>query len=126
VSLDLDLVDARDLVTRMEQSVGQLSVVGEEEQSLRIVVEPTHGKDARPSRREQIDDDGAALRIGPARDVAARLVKEDVRARLGAFERPAIEGDPVDVGIGLGARLAAHVAVDGDATGGQDRFSAPA
>ena len=110
----------------MQQSVGQLSVVGEEEQPLRIVVEPAHGKDAWPGPRKQIDDDRTALRIGPARDVATRLVEKDVRACLGALEGPAIEGDPVDVGIRLGARLAAHVAVDGDAPRGQDRFSAPA
>jgi hypothetical protein len=66
------------------------------------------------------------VRIAPARDVAARLVHEDVGVRLGGLEGPAVEGDAVDVGIRLGARLAAHVAVDGDAARSQDRFSAPA
>jgi hypothetical protein len=32
----------------------------------------------------------------------------------------------INCGIGLGAGLAAHFAIDGDAAGGQDRFSGPA
>jgi hypothetical protein len=41
-------------------------------------------------------------------------------------ERLPIDDDPVPLGIGLRAGLEAYAAVDGDPSGGEERFSAPA
>src|SRR5262249_15321868 len=121
-----DLVDARDLVTRMEQPVGELAIVGEKDEPLGVVVEPAHRVEPAELLREEIDDDRPPFRIASARDVATRLVKE--RVARGGFrrQRPAVDGDRIALGVGLGARLEPRQTVDGDAAGGEERFSSAA
>src|SRR5262249_47875329 len=50
----LRLVHARDLVARMEEAIGEIAVVGEEEKAFHVVVETPHGEDARGAGRQQI------------------------------------------------------------------------
>ena len=94
--LDLNLVDARDLVARMEKAVAELAVIGEQEQALGVEVEATDREQPLGARGQEIDHDGAPLRIAPARHVAARLVQEQVAMRGDARgQRAAVDGDDV-------------------------------
>src|SRR5688572_24889367 len=77
---DDDFVLALDAVTRMRELRREIAVARQQQKSFRVVVEPADGIDvlANAALREQIDDRRPLLRIGSARDVAARFVEEDV------------------------------------------------
>ena len=121
--LDLNLVDARDLVARMEEAVAELAVIGEQEQALGVEVEATDGEQPLGARGQEIDHNGPALGIAPARHVTARLVQEHVAMRGNRGQRPPVDGDDVALGIGLRAGLAPDLAVDADAAGAEERLS---
>ncbi len=110
----------------MQHAVREVAVIGEQEQTFGVVVEAPDGEEPRAFRWQEVDHDRPTLGIGAAADIAARLVQEDVGPRLRAAQELAVEGDPVGLGIGLGARLAPDLAVDGNASGREERFSSPA
>ncbi len=124
-AFDVRLVDPRDLVARMEQSVRQRAVIGQEQHTLDVDVEAANGKEARSSGN-QIGDDGAPLGIVARADVAGRLVEQQVLPRLSRPHAPAVESHVVDVGIGQRPRLADDDAVDGDAAVEDEAVSSPA
>src|SRR2546422_11527761 len=92
-------VHAREPVARVEEPVGQGSVVGEKECALDVPVEPPDRVEARADV-DEVRDDGTALGAGERGDVAARLVEEEVVSRLGRRQRPTVDGGPAGVGIG--------------------------
>src|SRR5262249_7343766 len=71
-------VHARELVARMEETIGEIAVVGEEEETFHVVVETPHRKDARGAGRQQVHHHATPLRVAEARHVATRLVEEEV------------------------------------------------
>jgi len=123
VALHLDLIDAGDLIAWMQEPVGELAVICEEQEALGVVVEPPDGEEPGRSRRQEIRHDGAAFGVAETRDVAARLVEKHVCVRLARADGPAVEGDEVGRGVRLGAGLEPHRPVDGDAAGLEERLS---
>jgi len=122
---DVGLVDAWDLITRMQQAVSERAVVGEQEHALDIGVETADRKQPRPARNE-IGDDRAPVGIVARADVAGGLVQQQVLPGLDGADRAAVEPDVVDVGIGQRARLADDDAVDGDVALEDEPISSPA
>src|SRR5436190_4842847 len=84
-------VGARDLVARVHQPVGQLAVVGEQDQPGRIGVEPADRVQPNAGIHE-LGHDGAAVRVARGRDDAGGLV-EHVDDVLG------LEGDARSVDL---------------------------
>src|SRR5690606_20770882 len=73
------------LVTRMHQPVGQLSVRRQEQKPRRVEIEAADVDPAAPGRRRQaLEDRRAILGILPGRDLARRLVIGDMGVRRGA------------------------------------------
>jgi hypothetical protein len=70
----LDLIDFLDAVAGMGEPVGQLAVVGHEDQSFARYVEPTNAKNPRRVGRKQVGDAWPAGRVARRADDADRLV----------------------------------------------------
>ena len=68
----------------MGEARGEITVAREQQQSFRIEIEPADRIDiaVHASLGEEVDHRGPMLGIRPARDVAARLVEEDVAIAL--------------------------------------------
>ena len=84
-ALDLHLVDLPHVVARRRDVVRQLAVVGQNEQPFGVEVESAHGVQTPERLRHEFRDERAAFGVGECREVAARLVEQDVgRAGNGA------------------------------------------
>jgi hypothetical protein len=77
------VVFALDLVARVQQARGEVAVVGQQQQALRVVVEAAHRVDVLVHLRQQVEDRRPLLGILPGRHVAARLVEQDVTVARG-------------------------------------------
>ena len=114
------LVDA---VAGVGDAVGQLAVVGQQQQALGVGVEPADREHPRLGRHE-LDDGRAAVGVLGRRDDAGRLVEQVVdEAGLGADRRP-VDLDEVDVGIDAPAEHG-DLAVDRDPPGGDQLLADP-
>jgi hypothetical protein len=109
--LHLHAVDAGNGAAGMEQAVGQLAVGGEEQGARGVVLQAAHGEDAPVHGVHQIEHGAAALGIGHRRHDAARLV-EHVGGERREVEPFPVDLDAIVLGIGLGAELVHHAAVD--------------
>ncbi len=100
----------------MGQAEGQIAVIGQKQESSRIVVEPADGKDALflAEAREIRRQIGTVLRVVQRRDNAGRFVKRVVKRRHGRLDAFAINFDAVFGGICLSAEFANDAAVDRD------------
>jgi hypothetical protein len=84
-SIERDLVFLLDLVTRMGETLREITVVRQDQQSLALRVEPSHVEQARSVRREEID---SKLRgVGPSGYAESR-VRPFARRRV-MIRRPA-------------------------------------
>lgn len=84
--VDRDLVFFVDLVARMGQREGKLSIVGHDEEAFAFLVEPSDVEDTRPAGGKQIVN-GAAIEFVIGRnDVAARLVQNGMDRHLRAHD----------------------------------------
>jgi len=120
----LGLVQARQAIPGMEQSMGQRAVVGEHEQPFDVHVEPADGEEARMGPH-QVRHHRSAIGIAPRGQIPAGLVEEDVLLRLCGRQGTAVDGDVVAVGVGDGPRLADDVAVDGNPSLEDEAISSP-
>jgi len=103
------------LVTRVEQALGQRTVVGQQQQALGVVIEPPDRIDVLTDLRQQIEDRRSTLRVLPRRHIPPRLVEQDVPVMGGDPDPLAIDADVVVPGIGLRAEFQNRLAVDADA-----------
>jgi len=110
----------------VRQARRQVAVVGEEQQSLRLVVQAADRVDVFADANEQVDHRPAPLRVGPGRHVAGRLVEQDVALALRRAEAAAVHADVVGVPVGFGAHLEHRLAVDRDPALGDQPFGGAA
>ena len=88
-----------DAEARMGEAVGQLAVVGEEQQALRVGVEPAHGEHPRLGGHE-VDHGRAAVGVLGRRDDAGGLVEQVVdQARACTETDVAVDLDVVVVDL---------------------------
>jgi hypothetical protein len=90
---DLGLVHFFDLVAGVGEAIGEVAVVGDEEQALGVGVEATGGVEALFDVPQQIEDGGAAAMVYDGGKGAAGLVEEEVPLGLGA-KQAAVELNP--------------------------------
>lgn len=76
-SLDQRVVFLVDPVAGVRDPIGQFAIVGQEEQPLAIHVEPSNGEDPLVEI-EEIEDGASALGIARGRQIATRLVQQQV------------------------------------------------
>lgn len=112
---DARVVLAFHFVPGVEQPFGQFSIVGQQQQALRIEVQPPDRIHVSARALQQVDDRRTALRIGPRRHVAARLVEQEIAPPRGDADAGTIHPDVVDGRVGLLAEFENGVPVDGHA-----------
>ena len=100
-------------VARVREFRGEVAVIGQNEEPFGIEVEPSNGVHIVAHAAEQVDDRRTALGIGTRRDVASRLVQQQVKAALDELDAAAVNADIIARGVGLGPELADGRAVDG-------------
>ena len=81
----------------MRQAVGELAVVGEQDQAGAVDVEPSDRVQAQPARWREPDDGRPSVCVARARDHPDGLVQRVQHPRLGARERPPVERDAAAV-----------------------------
>jgi hypothetical protein len=79
-------VDLFNLVSRMHQPIGQIAIVGNEQESFAVPVETAHGKNPFVKIREQIEIGGPPLRIVVGTDHVTRFIHQEVNERLGLYQ----------------------------------------
>jgi len=111
-----NVILAAEAVTRVSQLLGKRAITRQEQQSLRVVVQPsdrihvfTHAAGG-----EQVDDRGAPLGIGSRRDVAARFIEQDVAPPRRCLDPSSVDSDIVGVRICLGTEFVHRLAVHRD------------
>jgi hypothetical protein len=80
---DVRFVSARDLMARMRQPRREISIVGEQQKPLRIVVQSSDRIHVFAYAMKQVDNGPPTLRIRSRRHVASRFVEEDVAEPFG-------------------------------------------
>src|ERR1700722_17447946 len=98
----------------MSQQMSQAPVIGEDQQTLSVHVETTHGKDPHGTLHE-LQDGRAPLRIRGRRHHAVRFVQEEIDRVLRGRSQGPIDTDHLYVGIDTVAEFG-HSSVDGHAT----------
>ena len=107
----------------MGEAIGEIAVVGEEEQALGVGVETPHREHPRLGRHQR-DDGGTALGVAGRRHHAAGLVEEVVDEVVAGRHRHAVDFDPVDGRVDAAAegRL---FSVDRDPAPGDELLAGP-
>ena len=104
------------MVTRRRDVVRQFAVVRQNQQALRVEVEATYGVESSERLRHEFRHERSAFRVGERREVAARLVEQDVNF-ISLFEERVNQTpahlDVVARRVGLRPQLAHHFAVYG-------------
>ena len=123
---DLDVVNLFDAVPRMREAVGQLAVVGDEDQPFARHIEPADAKHARRIRRQQIGHARPAGRIARRGNDAGRLVDGEVH-QLRLRQHFAIDANFLLQRIDARAQLGDDLPIDFDAAFANQLFAfAPA
>ena len=113
----LGLVHPRHLVARVGDALGEVAVVGEDDEALGADVEAAD-REQPGHRGHQAHHGGTALRIVARRDHAPRLVEEEVDRLRGGSDAHAVHADVVGGDVRLRSQLADGLAVHGDAAVG--------
>jgi hypothetical protein len=103
------------LVAGMQETFGEGSVVGQQEQAFRVVVEAAHRVDVLADVGQQVEDRLPLFRVLPRRDVPSRLVQQDVAMTRRDANPLAVHADVVPAGVGPRAELQHRGAVHRDA-----------
>src|SRR5579884_2074729 len=107
------MIGLLDAEARMHELVGEIAVVGQQQQPLAILIESADGIDAFMDVRHKVHRSRPTGGIVVGAEVAARLVDKPVDQALD-FQRLAIDLDLLLLGVNLGAQLADNTAIDGN------------
>ncbi len=98
------------------ESFGEVAVVGEQQHSAGVEVEPPDRHQPHADVPDVVDDRGSSLRVAERAHDVLRLVQCDVDERLG-LDAAAVHFHARAAGIGARAELGHHPTVDFHATG---------
>ena len=101
---DFDEVGFFDAGGGTGEGVGEVAVVGHEQEAFAGVIEAADGEDALAGF-EEVRDGGAVFGVAGGGDVAFWFVEDVVAGTLGAVEELAVDADVVVGGVGFGACL---------------------
>lgn len=82
LAANFDVVGLGNMVSGFGELLGQVAVVGEEQEAFAGVVEATDGVDALGQIAEELHDGGATFGVGDGGDVAFRLVQQEIDESL--------------------------------------------
>ena len=93
LSHHLCMVDLVDLIAWMEQPLRQCSIVRDEEQPLRIGIEPPHRIEPRREIGQEIEHRFAPPIVPRRREISARLVEKNIKSLFLWLNTVAIDGN---------------------------------
>jgi hypothetical protein len=102
---DLHQIDLFHSGSGARQLVGQLAVVGHQQQALAQIVQPAHGVQALSQLGEKLHHRGTAFGVAYGSDVALGLVQHEVTKAFGAVQQLAVHADMVAAWVSLRAEL---------------------
>jgi hypothetical protein len=105
--------------------MGQVAVVGEQQEAFTRLIEAADGVDPLGDLRDQIDGPRPAGGIEVGTQVTAGLMDQPVNQALQS-DRLAVYADALFARIDLRAELAHNPPIDGDTAGTDERFALPA
>ena len=108
----------------MGEALCEIAVVRQNEKAFGLRVEPADIEKTRQMRRQQIEDRVARLRITPRGNETCRLMQHDVKPAL-TVDKFAVDLDVISF-TWLRAEISADLAVERDATGGDQFIAMPA
>src|SRR5262245_10973178 len=111
-------------VTRMRYPERKLPVIGQENQSFRIVIQAADGIEMLPFLWQQLAELASPIRIAPGTQITPRFVDSHVKLSFW-FDGLAIHSHPVLDWIDFGAQLANNPTVHPHAAGANDLFAGP-
>lgn len=105
-----------DVRSGLGQEVGQLAVIGHEQQAFTGVIKASDGIDTFTHVLDQAHHRRAAFRIRDGGDITPGLVNQKINVLFSAVKQLAIHFDVVAGEISFGAQLSDDLSVDRDAT----------
>ena len=114
----LHQVSLLNMRSRASQFVGQLAVIGHQQQAFAQVVEPSHRVEPLRHLGEELHHRGAALGVARRSHKAPGLVENEVAVPLRFADQLAVHADVVAPQVSLGAQRRHHLAVHLDAAFG--------
>ena len=111
-------------MTGVGHGLHQRPIVGEQQQSLTVLVQPSHRKDPDAAVRHQLSGGGAAQLIAEGGHITTGFIEHQVHHRFGKRQRLSVHGDSVRLRIGLIAQPG-RSAVDRHPSLRQQRFRRP-
>ena len=97
--VDADGVFALHAVARMEHALRPIAVVGQQDQTFRVAIEPAHGEEALGRRpklaRHEVDDRSLGVAVADRARNAGRLGQRKVEAPTGTRDRLAVDREHV-------------------------------
>jgi hypothetical protein len=130
-SLELAFIDSplddrqillADPVPGVSEVEAEFSVVGEEKESLAVLIQPSYGEQIAPLAGKQVEDRPSLFRVASGAEEAAGLVEDDVDLAPGPYNA-SIDGNFSACCIHLGAQGLDHLTVDGDVSADNQLFS---
>jgi hypothetical protein len=115
-SFQFELISLREAIGG-HHAIGKVAVVGEQQETARMVFEAADRKDAFANAVEEIAEAAAAFGVAHGGDDFGGLVEHDVDQLGRRLDELAGNFDVVARGVGLGAQLGDEAAVDGDEAG---------
>src|SRR5258706_1298806 len=112
---DFHFVDLRDLIPGGGYDVGEVAVVGEQQQTLGIEIKPPHRMQPAQRRWNQLSYQRPALRISHAGQIASGLIQQDVDIFVLLKQRidyTSLYLDLINSGISLGAQFRDDLPID--------------
>ena len=109
---DRGAVGLGDVVARVGQSVQELAVIGQENQSIAVGIETAHGaQQGLVLKVHQVGDDARGVDVGAGADDSARLVQGNIIPLFGLDDGAAVERHLVRLRVNLRTQLGHDLAV---------------
>jgi hypothetical protein len=105
--------------------VGEVAIVGHQQQTLAEIIEPPHGVKALVHLREELHHRGPAFGVAHRGHVTARLVEHKIARALRAVQQLSIHADVIARGIRLRSQCGHHLPVHLHAALGDHLFRVP-
>ena len=106
------LIHALEPVSRVGQAFGQLAVIGQQQQPLRIVIKTTDRVHVLAHARDEVENGSPPLWIVTGRYVSRGLVHQHIAAPLGVADPASIDANVITLWIRPGAQLGHDRAID--------------
>jgi hypothetical protein len=101
-----------DLISRMGQSIGELSIVGEKQNPLRVAVKPAHRENAPGEILEKVVNGLSPMRIGGAHQVAGGFIQQHIDPTTLPTHPASVQGDLIFLHVHLQAQLRDSAAIN--------------